>query len=122
MARGDFKTKRKAGPGRPPGLKNKVPTEIKAHFLYVFETLQKNPKTSLLTTAREKPDWFYELSKALLPKEIKADITASQPLLEVVRQVLQGKQSTIPAATSPRVPQPGGGSCTVTGPSPSEGE
>jgi hypothetical protein len=77
--------------GRPKGVKNKVPTEIKAHFLYVFETLQKNPKTSLLTTAKEKPEWFYDLSRALLPKEIKADITASSALIEIARQALAAR-------------------------------
>ncbi len=74
MAKGDFKTKRKAGPGRPKGMKNKVPTEIKARFVHVFETLNRNPKTSLESVAKADPRWFFDLSRALIPKEVAGDI------------------------------------------------
>ena len=74
MARGDFKTKRKAGPGRPKGLKNKIPYEARAYVVHVFETLQKNPVTSLTARARENPDWFYDsIWKVIIPKEVKLD-------------------------------------------------
>ncbi len=59
--------------GRPKGAKDKIQGDIRARFLSVFEALNKNPKTSLKTWAAKDPKWFFDLSKALLPKQINVD-------------------------------------------------
>ncbi len=75
MPRGsNLKPVGKKGRGRPPGTPNKIPTEAKARVLFVFEQLQKNPKTSLLAISKEKPAWFYDtIWKVLIPKQVTVD-------------------------------------------------
>ena len=58
--------------GRPKGVKNKVPTEIKACVLHVWHRLQGDKKRSLATIAREEPKWFYDVfGRLLLPKAVE---------------------------------------------------
>ena len=86
------KNKRKPGPGRPKGLKNKVTKDAKAHILEVFEHLQKSPETSLRGVAKKRPDWFYDsIYKAIIPREMKADVNhdISGNLMELAVQVAQ---------------------------------
>lgn len=67
--------------GRPKGVKNKIPTEIKARVLHVWERLQGNKVTSLLAIARDDPRWFYEIfGRLLLPKAVEVSGKDGDPI------------------------------------------
>ena len=71
----------KPGPGRPKGLKNKIPIEIKARVLHVWEKLQGNKGTALLGVAQNDPRWFYEIfGRLLLPKAVEVTGKDGNPI------------------------------------------
>jgi hypothetical protein len=61
------------GPGRPKGLKNKLPIDLKKRILAVWDQLEESGK-GLGTEAEKDPQWFYtNMVKPILPKDVKLD-------------------------------------------------
>lgn len=61
------------GPGRPKGLKNKLPRDLKLKILAITDSLEEQGK-GLEDMAVEEPKWFYEnFVKPILPKDVKVD-------------------------------------------------
>ena len=62
------------GPGRPKGLKNKLPADLKQRVLATLEKLDRDKK-GLDECASQDPKWFLEnFIKPLLPKNIEARV------------------------------------------------
>ena len=74
-ARKGFKSNLKGpGPGRPKGLKNKIPQDLKQRVLATLERLDRENK-GLDECASQDPKWFLEnFVKPLLPKNIEAKV------------------------------------------------
>jgi hypothetical protein len=67
---GQFAKGGKAGPGRPPGLKNKFTQELVGLVLNIEKDLAAKKK-GLKDCADQDPKWFYEKFLAkLLPKPV----------------------------------------------------
>jgi hypothetical protein len=61
----------KGGPGRPPGVPNKLTKCMKAQTWRVFEALEADAKTSLLEIAKKNPAWFHSVfSSRIIPKDV----------------------------------------------------
>lgn len=88
----------KAGPGRPKGLKNKIPTSLAGKVLHACEHLEKIGK-SLTVMAEEEPKWFFEtFVKAMLPKDLQLrviksldDLTEEEKIM-LAESLLEGKK------------------------------
>ena len=80
--------------------------DIRERFVRVFHQLQNDPKTSLLATAQADPAWFYEISKIMIPREIKADIQTTVALVELSRQTLAERALNVTPAPALLGPGP----------------
>ncbi len=77
----------KAGPGRPPGLQNKVSLSVKAALIAAFE--QRGGVASLVAWAEKDPGAFYQLWGRLAPREIVADVSVTLSPEERLRRVAE---------------------------------
>lgn len=75
-----------AGPGRPPGLQNRVTRSVKAALVEAFE--RRGGVDALLAWSNDDPTAFYTLWGKLIPQEIKAEIK-TLPAEERTSRVLQ---------------------------------
>jgi hypothetical protein len=74
-----------AGPGRPPGCKNKITTNLKELVLDTVKQLEKENK-SLAEEGRKDPKWFYaNFVKPMLPKDV--DLTVGGDLTVIIKQL-----------------------------------
>ncbi len=71
----------KAGPGRPPGLQNKLTRTVKDAFGEAFSKLQDDPEVKLEVWGRDNPAQFYQLASKLIPTEINAKISGLREIL-----------------------------------------
>ena len=60
---------KKGNKGRPAGARNKF-TSLKQEFMDVFEKLNLDKNTSLLTFAQKHPEAFFLMVSKMLPKDI----------------------------------------------------
>ena len=65
----------KGNPGKPVGALNRTTKLVKETIAEVFDEMQQDPKTSLLTWASRNPDDFY---KIVAPKIIPNQLTVDQ--------------------------------------------
>ena len=80
------------GPGRPKGLKNKIPQDLKKRVLAVWEELEAKNK-GLGAEADKDPRWFYEnFLKPMLPKNVDLSHTFDEPLVDIVRKLRNEKK------------------------------
>lgn len=64
------------GPGRKPGVPNKVTRDMKVQIWKVFEALEADPKTSLEEIAKKNPLWFHSVfSSRIIPKDLNVNVT-----------------------------------------------
>jgi hypothetical protein len=87
---GAHKGHQKAG-GRVKGTPNKVTGDMKAEAWRVFNELQNDPEVSLLTKAKENPNWFYTVFGCrLLPRVIEGDmgLTISDSMSAIAQAIL----------------------------------
>jgi hypothetical protein len=69
------------GAGRPPGAKNKLPRDIKARVMAVWEQLEGQGK-GLYEEAEKEPQWFYtNFVKPMLPKDVVIQGDEDNPLI-----------------------------------------
>lgn len=89
MARGEnLKSVQKPGPGRPKGSKDKLSRDIRERVVQVWDSLEGTKDKSLKYLAHAEPKWFFDtFGRALIPKEIKAELGMSTSLIEMVRQI-----------------------------------
>ena len=81
------------GPGRPKGLKNKLPLDLKKRVFAVWDQLEAEGK-GLESEARKKPLWFYEnFLKPMLPKNVDMTHNFDEPLIEIVRKLRAEKNA-----------------------------
>ncbi len=86
---GLFKKGKKAGPGRPKGVPNKVTQTVKEAFEAAFRTLQDQPGAKLDDWAKENPTDFYKIASKLIPTDVKAELSGSVEFREVVRKIVK---------------------------------
>lgn len=85
MARGLKKGMTNNPGGRPRGVKNKLPGELKKKILAICDNLDKEGK-GLEDCAREEPRWFYEnFLKVLVPKGVEVSGVDGEPIETVLR-------------------------------------
>ncbi len=71
MAKGQFE---KGNAGKPKGAINKLTKTVKERVLEVFNELQTDPQSNLLSWAKEEPTEFYKIAAKLIPSDINAKI------------------------------------------------
>jgi hypothetical protein len=69
--------------GRKKGTKDKIPTEVARALHEAFEGI--GGTEALIHYATDDPAGFYKLYAKMLPKSIKAELVASQPLIDAIR-------------------------------------
>lgn len=73
-----------AGSGRKKGSVNKLTSSVKGTVLDVFNTLQQDPKHSLLAFAKKNPRDFYNIASKLIPNEVEGTVEfLTSPVINV---------------------------------------
>lgn len=67
MRKGQFE---KGNPGKLPGTLNKLTITVRDTVLSVFNDLQTDPHSNLLSWAKSEPTEFYKIAAKLIPTEI----------------------------------------------------
>ena len=84
MPSGDKNIKR--GPGRPKGVKDKLPRDMKLRVIAVWDKLEKEKK-SLYVEAKSDPKWFYvNFIKPMLPRDVQVDVEVGEDLAKMILQ------------------------------------
>jgi hypothetical protein len=60
--------------GRTEGTQNKLTKTVKERVLEVFNELQEDPQSNLLSWAKEEPTEFYKIAAKLIPADINAKV------------------------------------------------
>jgi hypothetical protein len=78
----------KAGPGRPKGCENKLPRDLKARVMAVWDELKEDGK-DLADCAKSDPPWFYQnFVKPMLPKDVVLQGDKDSPLIMKIERVI----------------------------------
>lgn len=92
---GQFKKGKKAGPGRPKGVPNKLTLTVRDAFKAAFDALQDKPGAKLADWAEANPTDFYKISAKLIPQAVEAELTGNveHEITKIVRTVVDPKSA-----------------------------
>lgn len=88
---GQFKKGKKAGPGRPKGLQNKITLTVKEAVKKAFDELQGKPGVSLADWAESNPTDFYRIAAKLIPNTVEAEVNGKVEHFGKVEWVVRDK-------------------------------
>ena len=60
--------------GKVKGTQNKLTRTVKETVLAVFDDLQADPKSNLLSWGKDNPTEFYKIAAKLIPTELNANV------------------------------------------------
>jgi hypothetical protein len=75
------KFKKGEATGRPKGAQNKLTRTVKETVLAVFDDLQSDPRSNLLSWGKDNPTEFYKIAAKLIPTEIKGEVAVIEKKL-----------------------------------------
>ena len=92
---GLFKKGKKAGPGRPKGVPNKITQSVKEVVKQAFDELQGDKDANLAAWGKANPSDFYRIAAKLIPNTVEAEVTGElKHTITEIRRVIVRPGST----------------------------